>query len=153
MSIPVSLDDDAQLVKNAKTSLSSKVISHHSDELAPMAVKAILKIIDKETATNVDLRDIKICKKLGGTIDESELIEGLCFVDKKASLFAGGPTRCEKAKIGLLQFPISAPKSDLESNVVVTDHSAIDRLLKEERRIILEMVKKIINSGANVILL
>ena len=94
MSIPLSLDDEAALVKNAKTSLSSKVISHHSDELAPMAVKAILKVIDKENATNVDLRDIKICKKLGGTIDESELIEGLCFVDKKASHFAGGPTRC-----------------------------------------------------------
>lgn len=153
MSIPVSLDDESQLVKNAKTSLSSKVISHHSDELAPMAVKAILSIIDKETATNVDLRDIKICKKLGGTIDESELVEGLVFVDKKASHYAGGPTRCENAKIGLLQFPISAPKSDLESNVVVHDHAAIDRLLKEERRHILEMVKKIINSGANVILL
>jgi len=93
MSIQVSLDDEDQLVKNAKTSLSSKVISHHSDELAPMAVKAILSIIDKETATNVDLRDIKICKKLGGTIDESELVEGLVFVDKKASHYAGGPTR------------------------------------------------------------
>lgn len=93
MSIPVSLDDESSLIKNAKTSLSSKVISHHSDELAPMAVKAILSIIDKETATNVDLRDIKICKKLGGTIDESELVEGLVFVDKKASHYAGGPTR------------------------------------------------------------
>jgi T-complex protein 1 subunit delta len=153
MSIPVSLDDEEALIKNAKTSLSSKVISHHSDELAPMAVKAILQIIDKETATNVDLRDIVIEKKLGGTIDESELIDGLVFVDKKASHFAGGPTRCENAKIGLLQFPISAPKSDLESNVVVHDHAAIDRLLKEERRHILELVKKIIASGANVLLL
>jgi hypothetical protein len=35
----------------------------------------------------------------------------------------------------------------------VHDHAAIDRLLKEEKRHILEMVKKIINSGANVILL
>jgi len=153
MSIEVSLDDEEQLIRNATTSLSSKVISHHSDQLAPMAVKAILQIIDKETATNVDLRNIHVAKKLGGTIDESELVDGLVFVDKKASHFAGGPTRIEGAKIGLIQFPLSAPKSDLESNVVVHDHAAIDRLLKEERKHILTLVKKVINSGANVLLL
>jgi len=67
-----------------------------------MAVDAVLKVIDKETDTNVDLRNIYVNKKLGGTIDESELIDGLCFVDKKASHLAGGPTRIENAKIGLI---------------------------------------------------
>jgi T-complex protein 1 subunit delta len=67
-----------------------------------MAVDAVLKIIDKEIDTNVDLRDILISKKLGGTIDESELIDGLVFVDKKVSHFAGGPSRIENAKIGLI---------------------------------------------------
>jgi len=77
-------------------------VSHHSDLLAPMAVDAVIQIIDKETATNVDLRNIHVSKKLGGTIDESELINGLCFVDKKASHLAGGPTRAENAKIALI---------------------------------------------------
>ena len=75
------------------------------------------------------------------------------FVNKKASHFAGGPTRIENAKIGLVQFPLSAPKTDLESNVVVHDYTAMDRLLKEEKRYILDLVKKIIASGANVLLL
>ena len=118
-----------------------------------MAVDAVMKIIDKDTAENVDLKNIMVAKKLGGTIDDSELIDGLCFVDKKASHFAGGPTRIENAKIGLIQFPISAPKSDLESNVVVHDYTAMDRLLKEERKHILEIVKKILATGANVLLL
>ena len=118
-----------------------------------MAVDVVLKIIDKETATNVDLRNIHVARKLGGTIDESELIEGLCFVDKKASHLAGGPTRVENAKIALIQFPISAPKSDLESSVVVPDHVAMDRIIKEERTYILNIVKKIVASGANVLLL
>jgi T-complex protein 1 subunit delta len=141
------------LIQNAITSLSSKVVSHHSDLLAPIAVDSILKIIDKETATNADLNNIHVAKKIGGTIDDSELINGLVFVDKKASHFAGGPTRIENAKIGLVQFPLSAPKTDLESNVVVHDYTAMDRLLKEEKRYILDMVKKIIASGANVLLL
>lgn len=150
---PVDLNDRDSLIQNAITSLSSKVVSHHSDLLAPMAVDAVLKIIDKETADNVDLRNIRVSKKLGGTIDESELIDGLVFVDKKASHLAGGPTRFENAKIGLVQFPISAPKSDLESSVVVPDHIAMDRIIREERKYITDIVKKIVATGCNVILL
>jgi T-complex protein 1 subunit delta len=56
------------------TSLSSKVVSANSELLSPMAVDAVLKIIDPETATNVDLKDIKIVKKLGGTIDDTQLV-------------------------------------------------------------------------------
>ena len=99
---PIDLNNRDELIQNATTSLSSKVVSHHSDLLAPLAVDSILKIINKDTADNVDLRDIHVAKKLGGTIDDSELVDGLVFVDKKASHFAGGPTRVEKARIGLL---------------------------------------------------
>ena len=56
-----------------------------------MAVDAVLKIIDKEKDFNADLKDILVSKKLGGTVDDSELIDGLVFVDKKVSHFAGGP--------------------------------------------------------------
>lgn len=153
MAQPVDLDNRQQLIENAITSLSSKVVSHHSDLLAPMAVDAILKVIDKKTATNVDLRDIHVSKKLGGTIDDSELIDGLCFVDKTANRFAGGSGKVHNAKIGLIQFPLSAPKSDMDSNICVSDYTAIDRLLKEERKHIVELVKKVIKTGVNVVLL
>ena len=149
----VDLNDRDQLIQNAITSLSSKVVSHHSDLLAPMAVDAVLKIIDKENDTNVDLRDIHISKKIGGTVDDSELIDGLVFVDKKVSHFAGGPSKIHNAKIGLLQFCLSAPKTDMENNVVVHDYTAMDRILKEERKYILDLVKKIAATGANVLLL
>ena len=135
------------------TSLSSKVVSNSSKLLAPMAVDAVLKIIDKEKDKNVDLRNIHVAKKVGETIDDAELIDGLCFVDKKASHLAGGPTRVEKAKIALVQFPISAPKSDLESSVVVHDHTAMDRIIREERKYTQALVSKVVKSGANVVLL
>lgn len=118
-----------------------------------MAVDAVLKIIDKDNDTNVDLRDINISKKLGGTLDESELIDGLVFVDKKVSHFAGGPSRIENAKVGLIQFCLSAPKTDLENNVIVHDYTAMDRILKEERKYILDLVKKLSATGCNVILI
>merc|ERR1712166_818965 len=143
MSIPVDLDDRQSLIENAVTSLSSKVISHHSDLLAPIAVDAVMQIIDKKTAENSDLNNIQVSLKLGGTIDDSELINGLVFVAHKASHYAGGPTRIADAKIALIQFPMSAPKTDLESNVVVHDYTAMDRLLKEEKKYIVDMCKKI----------
>lgn len=58
-----------------------------------MAVDAVLKVIDTKSATNVDLKDIKICKKLGGTIEDSELVEGLVFEKCKPSQANGGPTK------------------------------------------------------------
>lgn len=118
-----------------------------------MAVDAVLRIIDKERDTNVDLRDIHVSKKLGGTVDDSELVDGLVFVDKKATHFAGGPSKIKDAKIGLIQFTLSAPKTDLENNVVVHDYTAMDRILKEERKYILDLVKKISSTGCNVILM
>jgi len=82
---PISLKDRDSLIKCVTTSLSSKVVSQSSDVLAPMAVDAVLKIIDAETATTVDLKDIKVVKKSGGTIDDSELVEGLVFPNNKPS--------------------------------------------------------------------
>ena len=74
----------------------------------------------------LDLKDIKVVCKLGGTIDDSEMVEGTIF-DHKASKAAGGPTRVENAKIGLVQFCISPPKTDLENNVIISDYSQMDR--------------------------
>jgi len=67
-----------------------------------MAVDAVLKIIDHDNGDIVDLKDIYVCKKLGGTVDDSELVDGLVFVNNKVSHFAGGPGRIENAKIGLI---------------------------------------------------
>lgn len=153
MGTPVDLNDREILIQNCVTCLSSKVVSANSDVLAPMAVDAVLKIIDKENDTNVDLNNIKVSMKLGGTVDDSELINGLCFTDNKVSHFAGGPGRIEKAKIGMIQFCLSAPKTDLENNVVVNDYTAMDRILKEERKYIVGLVKKIVATGCNVLLI
>ena len=60
----------------------------------------------------MDLRDIRIVKKVGGTIEDTELIDGV-VLNQNVIIAAGGPTRIEKAKIGLIQFQLSAPKPDV----------------------------------------
>jgi T-complex protein 1 subunit delta len=148
---PVDLGDRDSLIQAATTSLASKVISAHSDVLAPLAVDAVKSVIDSAMPDNVDLGNVKIVKALGGTIDDTELVEGLVFA-RTASHVAGAPTRIKGAKIGLIQFCLSAPKTDMENTVVVSEYSAMDRALREERQHILSMCKKIRDSGCNVLL-
>lgn len=152
IAIPVNLDDKESLIKAANTSLSSKVVSQYSSLMSPMAVEAVLRVMDPTHPQLLDLRDIKVVCKVGGTMDDSELIDGMVF-DQKAAKAAGGPTRVEKAKIGLIQFCLSPPKADMEANIVISDYQAMDRAYKEERNYILGLVKQIKASGVNVLLI
>ncbi|KAJ0610893.1 putative chaperonin ATPase [Helianthus annuus] len=152
MAVPVELSDRVSLVKSASTSLNSKVVSQYSSLLAPLAVDSVLSVVDPAKPDLVDLKDVRIVKKLGGTVDDTELVKGLVF-DKKVSHAAGGPARVENAKIAVIQFQISPPKTDIEQSIVVSDYTQMDRILKEERSYILSMIKKIKATGCNVLLI
>merc|ERR1711988_517094 len=152
VSRPVDLTDRESLISTMDTCLSSKIVSQNSEIISPLCVDAIMAIINAETATNVDLNDVKIVKQVGGTIDDTELVHGLVF-DKGAKKTAGGPGRIQNAKIGLIQFCLSAPKSDMENNVVVSDYAAMDRILREERKLILGLCKKVKKAGCTVLLI
>lgn len=149
----INIEDEEYLVQSVKTALASKILAQNSSEVAPLAIQAIKRIVDIKTATNVDLNDIKVVKKLGGTMDDVQLIDGLCFPDNRPSSAAGGPTKIANPKIAVLQFCLSSPKTDIENNIAINDYAQIDRVLKEERKYILELVKKISASGANVLLI
>lgn len=111
MSIPVNVSDRPTVLKAASTSLSSKIVAQEP-KLASMAVDSVLKVIDQKSAENVDLKNIRILKKLGGTIEESEMVDGL-VLQQQVIKAGNGPTRIEKAKIGLIQFQLSPPKPDV----------------------------------------
>lgn len=71
LSLNIDITNKEALIECVNTCLSSKVVSSYSELFSPMAVDAIMKIINPDTADNVDLKDIKIVKKLGGTIEDS----------------------------------------------------------------------------------
>lgn len=109
----VRLSERDSLVGAVKTCLSSKVVSQNEDVLAPIAVDSVLTVLGSggadgrdldeiEKATNVDLRDIRMVEQLGGTVDDTELVQGLVF-DKGATKTAGGPSQIDNAKIALIQ--------------------------------------------------
>ncbi|GAC71894.1 chaperonin complex component, TCP-1 delta subunit [Moesziomyces antarcticus T-34] len=182
ISTPVELNDRESLLRAASTSLNSKIVSQYSSVLAPIAVDAVTRLVtpgaqsSNKTAAapasasttdgapavrasrsadaqdNVDLRDIRIVKKVGGTIDDTELVEGLVLAQNVVS-GSGGPTRMEKAKIAVCQFQLSSPKPDMDNQIVVNDYRQMDKILKEERQYLLNMCKKIKKTGCNVLLI
>jgi T-complex protein 1 subunit delta len=152
MSKPVDLTDRHSLLSAVETCLSSKVVAQDSDLLAPIAVDSVLGILESPSATNVDLRFIRMVPQMGGTVDDTELVNGL-VLHKGSTKTAGGPSQMPHAKIALLQYCLSAPKTDLDNNVVVSDYAAMDRILREERKYLLQQCKLIKKSGANVVLI
>lgn len=64
-------------------------------------------------------------KKLGGTLDDCRLFNGVAFTRKPE-----GVSFLDKAKVGLIQFCLSPPKTDMDSNIVVSDDKEINRLLE-----------------------
>lgn len=119
MSMPIDLADRATLLKIASTSLSSKIVAQEQ-KLPEMAVDSVLKTIDPKTADNVDLKNIRTLKKVGGTIEDSEMIDGL-VLHQQVAKSGGGPTRMEKARIGLIQFQLSPPKPDVSKILLHAD--------------------------------
>jgi len=153
MAIPIKLENKDVLIGCVSTSLSSKVVASSREVLAPLAVKCVMSIVDPKVDTTVDLRDIRISKKKGGTIDDTEIIPGLVFSNNRPRRKAGGPTKMANAKIAVIQFQLSSPKTDIENTVTVKSHQDIDRILREEKKYIARMIIKIYKSGANVILM
>ena len=88
--IPVELTDRETLIRIASTSLNSKVVSQNASLLAPMAVDAILRVVDNAFVSHdhvgktVNLADIRLIRKLGGTVEETELVEGLVLDNHSA---------------------------------------------------------------------
>lgn len=152
MAHPVDLKNKEALLQAAATSLNSKIVSQYSSLLAPIAVSAVTTIIDPARADNVDLKDIRIIQKVGGTIDDTILVDGVAL-HQNVIKSQGGPSRVEKAKVALVQFQLSPPKTDMENQIVVKEYDQMDKILKEERAYLLNMCKVIKKSGCNVLLI
>lgn len=93
-------------------------MSQYSSTLAPIAVSAVTRLATA-TSSNVDLRDVRIVKKVGGTIEDTELVDGV-VLNQNVVVAGGGPTRIEKAKIGIIQFQLSAPKPDVRIHICLS---------------------------------
>ena len=151
MAITIQPDDKASLLKIAKTSMESKLVSEDSGNLSKFVVDAILNIATKkEQKYTVDLDNIKVEKKAGGSIQDTSLIRGI-VLDKEI-VHSGMPTKIEKAKIALINAALEVEKTEISAEIRINDPTQMQMFLEEENRMLKTMVDKIHEIGAKVLI-
>ena len=144
-------DDKESLLKIAVTSMESKLISEDSDTLSKVVVDSILNIATKKGDTYaVDLDNIKVEKKTGGSITDTQIVKGI-VLDKEI-VHSGMPTRIEHAKIALLNTALEIEKTEMSSEIRISDPTQMQMFLEEENRMLKTMVDKLHDIGCNVLI-
>lgn len=144
-------DDKSWLLKIAKTSMASKLISTDSELLSKLVVDAILAVADKVgDSYRVDIDDVKVDKKAGAGIGQTRLIKGI-VLDKEV-VHGGMPKKIENAKIALVNSPLEIEKTEFDAKINIIDPSQMKQFLDEENSMLKSMVEKITSIGANVVI-
>jgi len=147
----VKSDDRESLIKIAHTSMQSKLVSENSVPLSKLVVDSILKIVEKDgDKHSIDLDNLKVEKKAGGSMDDTVLINGI-VLDKEI-VHSGMPTKIEKAKIVLVNAALEVEKTEMSAEIRISDPTQMQQFLEEENRMLKSMVDKIHSIGANVLI-
>jgi thermosome len=139
----------SELIKVARTSMQTKLVSRDSDELSEVVVNAALQVSEpNESAYIIDIDDVKVEKKTGGSLRDTKLIKGI-VLDKEV-VHGGMPKRVEKAMIALINSALEIEKTEFDAKININSPDQMKMFLDEENKMLKNMVDKIISSGANV---
>ena len=140
IAIKVPPTDKKWLQKIAKTSMASKLISGDSAQLSQIAVDAMSTVVEenKDGEFSVDLDNVKVEKKSGGSISDTKLIKGI-VLDKEV-VHAGMPKRIDGAKIALINSPLEIEKTEFSAEIRINDPTQMKRFLDEENSMLSSMV-------------
>ncbi len=147
ISIDVKATDKAMLKKIAETAMTGKGAEASKDELCELVVKAVTMVADEDGTVDID--NIKVEKKSGGSVDDSEIVEGV-LVDKER-VHPSMPKKVTNAKILLLNAAVEFKKTEVDAEINITSPDQLQAFLDEEERMVKNIVDKIIASGANVL--
>ena len=149
----VSADDDKTLEKIAMVSMGSKNVGDEQTKLllSRMVIKAVRQVMEKESSGKlvVDHDFIKVEKKAGGSVTETEFINGV-LVDKEVA-HPGMPKSAANAKIALLDLAFEIEKTETDARIEITSPEQMQSFLQQEERILKEMAEKVKKSGATVV--
>ena len=146
----VTPDNKEWLVKVARTSMQTKLVVKEAEELAELVVDATLAVAEKvERGFRVDIDNVKVEKKPGGSLKDTKLIQGI-VLDKEV-VHSGMPKVIEKAKIALISAPFEIEKTEFDAKLNINDPSMMKKFLDEETKMLKGMVDKIVDVGATVV--
>ncbi|RLJ09579.1 MAG: thermosome subunit [Candidatus Aenigmatarchaeota archaeon] len=146
----VSIDDEKTLIQIAETAMTGKSAEKASKELARIAVKAIKLVAERKgDSIEIDTDHIKIEKKEGGAINDTQLINGI-LIDKEV-VHAAMPKKIEKAKIALLDCALEIKELEGDAKISIDSPEKMQAFLDQQESMLRDMVEKIKSTGANVV--
>lgn len=137
------------LLKVAKTSLGSKIVSKAHDQFSKIAVDAVMSVADLERK-DVDFELIKVDGKAGGSLEDSLLVKGV-IVDKDFS-HPQMPNEVRDAKLAILTCAFEPPKPKTKHKLDISSVEEFKKLQQYERSKFEEMIQQIKDTGANVVI-
>nr|AAZ32099.1 archaeal thermosome [uncultured euryarchaeote Alv-FOS5] len=150
IAMEVKPEDEKTLKKLAITSMTGKGVEEARDTLASIVVSAVKQVAEKDNGKVViDTDYIKIEKKQGGDLEDTELINGV-IIDKER-VHPGMPRVVKDAKIALINAPIEVKETETDAEIRITSPDQLQAFLDQEEKMLREMVDKIKASGANVV--
>ena len=139
------------LVKVARTSMQTKLVSKEAQDLAELVVDAVLAVAEKQGEKyTVDIENVKVEKKPGGSLGDTKLVQGI-VLDKEV-VHSGMPKRVDKAKIALISAPFEIEKTEFDAKLNISDPSMMKKFLDEETKMLKGMVDKVTSIGATVVI-
>ena len=150
IALTVDPKDEARLRQVAATSMATKDIAAEKEFFAKLVVKAVEQIMEeRDGKIKADIDLIKVVKKHGKSVEETELVEGV-VIDKEIS-HSQMPKQVQKAKIALLNQKLEIEKTEFDAKINIENPEQMHMFLDEEERMLKEMADQIAGSGANVI--
>ena len=150
MAVNVRRGDKKKLLSIATTSIGGRSMGAIREHLATMAVDAVSKIVEERDGRFIaDTDNIKVEKKHGASVLESELIDGM-IIDKER-VHPRMPKWVKNAKIALINSALEIKKTEVDAKIQITDPSQMERFLQEEEKTLKRMVDKLKKSGANAV--
>jgi len=143
----ITSDDEDILRKIAITAMTGKGSEVAKEKLADLTIEAVRQVVENG---KVDAEDIKIEKKTGDSVGNSEMIMGI-LIDKE-KVHAGMPKEVRNAKIALLDLALEIKNTEIEAKIQLTSPDQLQSFVEHEERILKGMSEKVINSGANVVI-
>ena len=145
ISEPITLNDKNLLLDIAKTSMTGKA-SDYSSYLSEVVVDSVLKV---NSDKNLDKDSIKIETKLGASLSETKLIEGL-VLDKEI-LHPEMSKSLENIKVAVISSALEIKEPETDTKVQINTPEQLQSFIDQEENTLKEMVSKIKESGAKFV--
>ncbi|MFZ2070466.1 MAG: thermosome subunit beta [Halobacteriota archaeon] len=152
IAVDIDVENEEELKKIARTAITGKFAEASPEVLSEIVMTAVKEIVEIEHGGRrvVDIDNINVEKKVGGRVDDTELVQGIA-IDKEV-VHPGMPRRVEEAKIALVSASLETKKTETSAELKITTSDQLRGFLAEEEREMQAMAERIKECGANVVI-